>query len=64
MNSTGDLFTEEVGPRLEIGMQWREVRLRSTTLLGEARVDVHVEHDDVQFAVRNAGALQKLHICG
>ena len=64
MNSTGDPFTEEVGPRLEIDIQWREVRLRSSTLLGEARVDVHVEHGHVQFVVRNAGALQKLHIDG
>ena len=64
MNSTGDPFTGEVGPRLEIGMQWREVRLRSSTLLGEARVDVHVEHDGVQFAVRMADALQRLHTGG
>ena len=48
MNSTGDPFTEEVGPQLETDLRWREVWLRSFTLLGGARVDVRGEHDVVQ----------------
>ena len=64
MNSTGDPFTEEVGPQLETDLRWREVWLRSFTLLGGARVDVRGEHVAVQIAVRLQDAMQLLHSDG